>query len=183
MAKTWNSCPIIPMCGILHPANSSVRCMLDMNHDGSHFMEQGRAQWSWNSAPTPPPEPDVCGNEANPGGLRCERNPGHPGMHRSNDGDERTWWGDLIPTPEQTAEILKMAEEGTEPDPVNHPAHYTSHPSGVECITITEHMSFTLGNALKYIWRADEKGDALEDLRKARWYIDREISRREKAAQ
>lgn len=65
-------------------------------------------------------------------------------------------------------------------DPVEHPAHYTSHKSGVECITITEHMGFCLGNAVKYIWRADLKG-GLEDLRKARWYIDREIARREKA--
>ena len=62
-------------------------------------------------------------------------------------------------------------------DPVNHPKHYTSHPSGVECITVTEHMGFNLGNAIKYIWRADGKGNALEDLQKARWYIDREIQR------
>jgi hypothetical protein len=39
-------------------------------------------------------------------------------------------------------------------------------------------MSFCLGNAVKYIWRADEKNDAVEDLRKARWYIDREIAKR-----
>ena len=65
-------------------------------------------------------------------------------------------------------------------DPVNHPKHYTSHPSGVECIQITEHMIFNLGNAIKYIWRADEKNDAIEDLRKARWYIDREIAKRTK---
>ena len=65
-------------------------------------------------------------------------------------------------------------------DPVNHPEHYTQHPSGVECIQITEHMSFCLGNAVKYIWRADLKNDAIEDLRKARWYIEREIKRREK---
>ena len=63
-------------------------------------------------------------------------------------------------------------------DTVNHPSHYTSHPSGVECITITEHMGFNLGNALKYVWRADLKGDAVEDLRKARWYIDRELQKR-----
>lgn len=63
-------------------------------------------------------------------------------------------------------------------DAVNHPKHYTTHPSGVECITITEHMGFCLGNAMKYIWRADEKGNAVEDLEKARWYIDREIQRR-----
>ena len=64
-------------------------------------------------------------------------------------------------------------------DPVNHPRHYTSHPSGVECIQITEHMSFTLGNALKYIWRADIKG-GIEDLKKAQFYLNREIARREK---
>lgn len=63
-------------------------------------------------------------------------------------------------------------------DLVNHPPHYTSHPSGVECIQITEHMSFNLGNAVKYIWRADEKGNDLEDLQKAAWYINREIQRR-----
>lgn len=62
-------------------------------------------------------------------------------------------------------------------DPVAHPAHYTGHPSGVECITITEHMSFCLGNAIKYIWRAGLKEDAVEDLRKARWYVDRELAR------
>lgn len=64
------------------------------------------------------------------------------------------------------------------PDPVEHPAHYTAHPSGVECIAITEHFGFCIGNAIKYLWRAGLKGDALEDLRKARWYIDREIKRR-----
>lgn len=63
-------------------------------------------------------------------------------------------------------------------DPVNHPSHYTSHPSGIECIQITEHMRFNLGNAIKYIWRADLKGNAIEDLEKARWYIEREIIRR-----
>ena len=62
-------------------------------------------------------------------------------------------------------------------DNVNHPKHYNSHPSGVECIEITEHMNFCLGNAMKYIWRASLKGKEVEDLRKARWYIDREISR------
>lgn len=60
-------------------------------------------------------------------------------------------------------------------DNINRPAHYTSHPSGVECITITEHMGFNLGNAMKYIWRADLKNSAIEDLRKAKWYIEREL--------
>lgn len=64
-------------------------------------------------------------------------------------------------------------------DPVNHPRHYTRHPSGVECITITEWMNFNLGNALKYIWRAGEKANTIEDLKKGRWYLDREIQRLE----
>jgi len=62
-------------------------------------------------------------------------------------------------------------------DNVNHPKHYTEHPSGIECIEITEHMNFCVGNAIKYLWRAGLKGEQVEDLRKARWYIDREISR------
>jgi uncharacterized protein DUF3310 len=66
-------------------------------------------------------------------------------------------------------------------DMVNHPPHYTVHPSGVECITIVEHMGFNIGNAMKYLWRADEKGNALEDLQKAAWYVQREIERRQKA--
>lgn len=68
-------------------------------------------------------------------------------------------------------------------DMVNHPPHYTSHPSGVECITVTEHMNFNIGNAVKYLWRTDEKGAATENLEKARWYIDREIERRAKAGE
>lgn len=64
-------------------------------------------------------------------------------------------------------------------DAVDHPQHYTSHPSGIECIEITRHMGFNLGNAMKYIWRADLKGDAIEDLRKAAWYIADEIAKRE----
>ena len=63
-------------------------------------------------------------------------------------------------------------------DPVHHPAHYTSHPSGVECITITEHYNFLLGSVLKYLWRVDLKGTAIQDLEKAAWYLDREITRR-----
>lgn len=75
--------------------------------------------------------------------------------------------------------VVVGGEDVPVPDPVEHPAHYTGHPSGVECITVTEHMGFCLGNAIKYIWRADLKADALEDLRKARWYLDREIARRD----
>lgn len=72
-----------------------------------------------------------------------------------------------------------MKDETAKGDSVNHPLHYTSHPSGVECITIAEHMSFNLGNALKYLWRNEGK-NGIEDLRKAIWYINREIEKREK---
>jgi hypothetical protein len=58
-----------------------------------------------------------------------------------------------------------------------NPKYYKAHPSGIECIQITEHLNFCLGNAIKYIWRAGMKGPALDDLRKARWYLDREIER------
>ena len=65
-------------------------------------------------------------------------------------------------------------------DPVEHPAHYTSHPSGIECIQITEHFNFCLGNALKYVWRSQLKSDnPVQDLKKAKWYIEREIARHE----
>jgi hypothetical protein len=64
-------------------------------------------------------------------------------------------------------------------DPVNSPAHYTSHPSGVECVVVAEHFTFNVGNAIKYLWRAGLKAgaDPVEDLRKASWYVNREIQR------
>ena len=68
---------------------------------------------------------------------------------------------------------------GADADSVAHPKHYTQHPSGVECIRIVEHMSFCLGNVIKYVWRADLKDDGLEDLKKAKWYLEREIAKRE----
>lgn len=60
-----------------------------------------------------------------------------------------------------------------------NPPHYKRHPSGVECIQITEHMNFCLGNAVKYIWRAGLKdgNSSGQDLEKAIWYINREIER------
>jgi len=62
-------------------------------------------------------------------------------------------------------------------DNVNHPKHYTAHPSGIECIEVTRHMSFNIGNAIKYLWRCDLK-NGVEDLKKAQWYIEDEIKKR-----
>ena len=64
-------------------------------------------------------------------------------------------------------------------DTVNHPAHYNQHPAGIECIDVIEHMPFNRASAIKYIWRAGLKDDAIEDLRKAIWCLDREIKRME----
>lgn len=71
-----------------------------------------------------------------------------------------------------------MSVVEVQPDTVNHPSHYTSHPSGVECITVAEHYGFNIGNAIKYLWRAGLKGGAIEDLKKAAWYVNREIEKR-----
>lgn len=61
-----------------------------------------------------------------------------------------------------------------------NPAHYKNHPSGVETITITRHMDFVLGNAFKYLFRCGSKGSPLEDLKKARWYIEDALAHRRK---
>lgn len=70
-------------------------------------------------------------------------------------------------------------------DQINHPKHYTSDPSGIECIDITRHRNFNIGNAIKYLWRAGLKEDKdrklidkqIEDLNKAVWYLVDEIHR------
>ena len=74
-------------------------------------------------------------------------------------------------------------------DNVNHPKHYTSHPSGVECIQITRHYCFSIGNAIKYLWRAGLKQEAsmtdkekeIEDLKKAIFYINDRIKQLEES--
>lgn len=67
----------------------------------------------------------------------------------------------------------------TSVDQVNHPQHYTTDPSGVECIQITRHRNFNIGNAFKYLWRAGLKDEKrhIEDLKKAMFYIQDEINR------
>lgn len=68
-------------------------------------------------------------------------------------------------------------------DPVHRPEHYNSHPSGVECVEITEHMTCMIGCAIKYLWRHGQKAgaDADQDLQKAIWCIERERQRLKKA--
>ena len=70
-----------------------------------------------------------------------------------------------------------VIQEGTPVDNVNHPAHYKV--GGVEVIDFIEakQLSYHLGNVVKYIARADSKGNREEDLLKARWYLNREIAK------
>ena len=63
---------------------------------------------------------------------------------------------------------------------VNHPPHYNSHPSGVECIEVTERLPFNLGNAFKYVFRHRAK-NGRQDLEKARWYLARELERQQRS--
>lgn len=72
----------------------------------------------------------------------------------------------------------REAEPTIPTDPIN-PDHYRRHPSGIECIEVTRHMNFNVGNAIKYLWRYMDKGDPIENLKKAQWYIDDEIRRLE----
>ena len=70
----------------------------------------------------------------------------------------------------------------SKPDLINRPPHYTH--GCIETIDAIEAwgLGFHLGNVVKYVSRADHKGNALDDLLKARWYLDREIERRKRAA-
>lgn len=105
---------------------------------------------------------DAYGKKSNPVGLvRRALNP----KHRTGPG------ADAI-------DDQRTSTEAPPDDPIN-PSHYRKHPSGIECIDITRHMNFNLGNTIKYIWRAGEKNDLIEDLRKAAWYLDDEIRRLE----
>lgn len=89
-------------------------------------------------------------------------------------------------TPSQAdIELRAELDDCREPDPVNHPSHYTLDPSNVECITITRHRNFNVGNAIKYLWRnglkqsgsLDGNAKQIEDLEKAVFYIRDEIQR------
>lgn len=132
--------------------------------------------------------PIASGDDVPYGHCRCECAPCLHGQHchvaycksehvtRSQDTTPRS--DGRAPT---LAAIIRRVERKFEvSDAVNHPQHYNSHPSGIECIDVVEHLTFNVGNAIKYLWRAGLKDAAIQDLKKARWYIDREIQRLEK---
>ena len=120
----------------------------------------------------------------------CQMYEGHEGFHTGErrqcniviDGYycvKEPYHGSKCKTIRMQIDEDKEKEKNDKVDPVNHPAHYTSDPSGIECITITRHRNFNIGNAIKYLWRAGLKDQdtLVQDLRKAVWYIQNEIER------
>lgn len=82
---------------------------------------------------------------------------------------------------DKNGEKLLDSIEQLKEDNVNHPSHYCGHPSGIECIEITRHHDFAIGNAIKYLWRAGLKDsdNEVQDLKKAVWYIQDKIKQLE----
>lgn len=87
------------------------------------------------------------------------------------------WQRESINDKVVSAEVARQELKGV--DNVNHPQHYTSDPSGIECIEITRHRNFNIGNAIKYLWRngLKDSDSQIQDLEKAIWYIQDEINR------
>lgn len=84
-----------------------------------------------------------------------------------------------------SGQVPELRDDGSEcgvamSDPVNHPKHYNSHPAGIECIDVIEELPYNIGAAIKYIWRVGLKGNAIQDLEKAQWHIQREVDRLKK---
>lgn len=158
------------------PQDRLWRCILDKGHPGKCNASQSLTGVSWQR--TCPSQFKVTPR----GSYKlCSLAEGHTDLHKSLDG---TLW------------TAAQAMPDADVDNINHPKHYNSHPSGIECIVIAEHHNFNIGNVLKYLWRAGlksvpvsahaaagttpiDKVAEVTDLKKARWYLDREIQRLE----
>lgn len=94
---------------------------------------------------------------------------------------EFSWgaWGEYAVELAEAADVAQ--EEANEaPDAIN-PPHYQGFSNGAQVIDLTEHLSFSLGNCVKYVCRAGKKTqNPIEDLKKAQWYLDREVARLER---
>ena len=111
----------------------------------------------------------------------------HPGPNREVEHYHQScwmtgWYTDIEPKGEWPIHKGKPPADLPGGDPVNSPSHYRWLPNGVEVIDITENFDFLMGNVLKYVLRAEHKGKPLEDMKKARWYLDRAIAKREAQA-
>lgn len=78
-----------------------------------------------------------------------------------------------------TAIYDDMMEQREQLQAVDHPAHYGGEDNTYEAIKVIEawELGFNLGNVIKYISRAGKKGSRLDDLKKAQWYLNREINK------
>ena len=82
--------------------------------------------------------------------------------------------GEFLESFERVDDSKRLHRSTPRSDAINHPEHYISHPSGIECIEVTRHMSFNAGNVIKYLWRNGLKDGepSLKDLKKAAWYLN-----------
>ena len=82
--------------------------------------------------------------------------------------------GEFLESFERVDDSKRLHKSIPRSDAINHPEHYISHPSGIECIEVTRHMSFNAGNVIKYLWRNGLKDGepSLKDLKKAAWYLN-----------
>ena len=116
-----------------------------------------------------------------------ERSSSPAAVKCKSDGNSLSWFlafmcTQCTPTRPTSTRNASRHTERRDMATAEHPAHYNQHPSGVECVDIAEAFNFNLGNVIKYVWRAGLKdSDGIDDLRKAKWYITREIERLEKA--
>lgn len=99
-------------------------------------------------------------------GVKCRHRDCQAVEGAATEAEARTAWNDI-----QGERLTDQPDVAA--DMVNHPPHYTGHPSGVECIEVAEHLPFCLGNAFKYLFRRDAKGNPLENIEKAIWYVNR----------
>lgn len=115
-------------------------------------------------------------------GVKCRHRACHRVEGAATGGEAHTAWNDIqrAEQPDHIEDARPMVADQLRAatEMINHPPHYTGHPSGVECIEVAELLPFTLGNAFKYVFRHRGKG-GLEDLRKARWYLQRDWEREE----
>lgn len=102
--------------------------------------------------------------------------PGPSDLRAPRGDDDRSDSRGARPVPEDNPTPPSTGTTAPVGDAIN-PAHYRKHPSGIECIEVVRHMNFNIGNSLKYLWRYMDKGDPIENLQKAQWYIDDEIRR------
>jgi hypothetical protein len=79
---------------------------------------------------------------------------------------------DVIAGDESAGTAANVTDSAPEHDPVNHPSHYTNHPSGIQHLDVSRWLGFGVGNTVKYVWRRGDKGNPAQDLDKSLFYLD-----------